>query len=62
MGLTIRSRRSGLRLSQQKLARELGMSQVFLSKIELGKYLPAPNIVAKLAELFHCSKSKTEDM
>jgi transcriptional regulator with XRE-family HTH domain len=50
VGLHLRSRRVGLRLSQKALARVIGVKQSFLSQLEAGKRTPTLDQLAALAE------------
>ncbi|MBA7646310.1 hypothetical protein ES703_54072 [subsurface metagenome] len=49
LGLEIRSRRKALRLSQEKLADEIGITFKHMSEIERGITTPSVIIVARLA-------------
>ncbi len=51
LGKTARKVRSKLGLSQAKMAKELGISIVQLSKIENDHAMPSPNLIEKYREV-----------
>lgn len=51
----LRERRLQAGLSQQELARRVGLTRQAIYAIELNKYLPSTEVSLKLARLFHCS-------
>lgn len=49
----IRARRKGLGLSQEEFAAKIGVSSVFVSKIERGIANPTVSVVEKMANFFN---------
>lgn len=49
------SRRRRMGKTQQRLSREIGISQVSISNIEKGRKEPRSNTLARLAEALDCS-------
>lgn len=62
VGSFIKTCREHYRLTQAKVASELGIKQGTFSQLESGNYLPTKNMKIRLAELFQCSESLFEDM
>jgi len=50
LGETIREKRKGAQLSQEKLAERAGLSTVFISRVERGKESPSVDSLAKIAK------------
>lgn len=53
LGKRVREYRQKLGLTQFQLAEKLGIDDKHLSRIELGRNMPQPVIIAKLAEVFN---------
>jgi transcriptional regulator with XRE-family HTH domain len=51
IGANIRSARQATGLSQEALAEQLGITQSWLSKYELDKLLPGPEILTRMADV-----------
>lgn len=50
----VKEHRQRLRMTQQELAREAGVSRQSIISIERGHYVPSLPLALKLAEIFHC--------
>lgn len=48
----LRVARAGLRLTQEALARRIGVSRQTINAIEAGKYVPSTVLALKLAQVF----------
>ena len=48
----LRVERAGLRLTQDELARRIGVSRQTINAIEAGKYVPSTVLALKLARVF----------
>ncbi len=53
LGKRVREYRQKLGLTQFQLAEKLGIDDKHLSRIELGRNMPQPAVIAKLAEVFN---------
>lgn len=49
---SIRVERAILRITQQELAKEVGVSRQTINAIELGKYIPSTVLALKISRLF----------
>lgn len=48
----LRVERAGLRLTQEELARRIGVSRQTINAMEAGKYVPSTVLALKLAQVF----------
>lgn len=48
----LRSLRAGAGLTQQQLAKKLGVSHISVSRWETGKAIPSPRYIKKMADMF----------
>ena len=55
IGLKIKTLRTGKRLSQQELAKQLNIDRTTLSKIETGENFPAAGILVEIKRIFSIS-------
>ena len=55
IGSRVRSRREELRLTQEELARELGVTHQHVSRIEAGQAAPSLELLVKLSRAFGVS-------
>ena len=51
----IKQKRKSLNMTQNDLAKMLGVSRSTVAMWELGKIIPRPDKLIKLSELFHCT-------
>ncbi|HEV2327696.1 MAG TPA: helix-turn-helix transcriptional regulator [Verrucomicrobiae bacterium] len=55
LGETIRAKRKGAKISQEKLAEKAGLSTVFISRVERGKESPSVDSLVKIAKALEIS-------
>lgn len=55
IGKNIQKFRKQKRLTQEELAKEIGMSQPAINQYERGVKTPPPNVLIALADAFSCS-------
>ncbi len=52
---SVKDHRKGARLTQEGLAKAIGVSRQTIISIERGKYIPSLPLALKIARLFGCS-------
>ena len=58
--MTLKERRKAAGLSQQEVAKAMGVNQSAVCQWETGKIKPRKKRLEKLAELYHCSVEELE--